>query len=164
MHTNARNLHSRFVLPTSMLLLTFASAPIALSQQSDRGQRESMKSRAQTTSSEKPPASQAKTKPKLTGRLPRYFSAVISPDQRSEIYRIQKDYAAQIKALQEQLAALKTDEMEEIEAVLSKTQLKQVGQMREKAKERIATRRAAGSTKPQSASREKVTETANPPR
>ncbi|MEM7559073.1 MAG: hypothetical protein AAF394_08115 [Planctomycetota bacterium] len=161
MDTSIRNLHTRFVLPALALLLTMPSSPIALSQQSDRGQRESMKS-AQPAGTDKPSAKQASAKPKLTGRLPRYFSAVVSPEQRSEIYRIQKDYAAQMKALQEQLAALEADEMEKMEAVLSKTQLQQVGAMREKAKERVAARRVAASTKPKSASSEKVAETANP--
>lgn len=162
MHTNVRSIHNRFVLPALAMLLAFASTPIALAQKSDRGQRESMKSQSQAASSEKRPAGQSKAKPKLTGRLPRYFSAVVSPDQRSEIYRIQMDYAAQLKVLQEQLIALKAEEMKKMEAVLSKTQLKQVGEMREKAKERVAARRIAASAKRESASSEKVTETANP--
>lgn len=151
---------SRFALPALTLLVTLASTPPILAQQSDRGSRESMRS-SQSVAIEKKPSAEQKS-PKLTGRLPSYFSAVVSPEQRSEIYRIRKDYAAKMKAIQEQLAVLKADEMKEMEAVLSKMQLKQVGEMRERAKERIASKRVASAATPNSAPVEKTTQTANP--
>ncbi|MEM7479159.1 MAG: hypothetical protein AAF483_29595 [Planctomycetota bacterium] len=91
--------------------------------------------------------------PKLTGRLPRYFSSVVSPEQRMDIYRIQADYRAEIAQLQMQLQELREAEIQKVEAVLSATQLKQVNSLREKA----AARRIAfgAKTKPEEAAKAK---------
>ena len=63
---------------------------------------------------------------KFRGRLPAYFKQVISADQKDEIYKIQEDYAKQIQALQNQILALVDKRDEEVRAVLTEEQVKEV--------------------------------------
>jgi hypothetical protein len=70
-------------------------------------------------------------KPKVTrkeprGRLPAYYKAVVTEDQKTKIYAVQAKYAAQIEDLQSQLETLRQKQNEEIEALLSKEQLDKV--------------------------------------
>lgn len=79
----------------------------------------------------------AEAKPPFVGRLPRYFSKVVSPEQRQTIYEIQHSFRAKIEKLQQELNALKAEQNEAVEAVLSKVQLQQVMALR---KETLASR------------------------
>lgn len=68
---------------------------------------------------------------KLTGRLPRYFAAIVDNEQRQEIYQIQANYAKEIDELEKKLEALKAKETSEIEKVLTSTQQKKLATYRE---------------------------------
>ncbi|MEM8735070.1 MAG: hypothetical protein AAGG44_12645, partial [Planctomycetota bacterium] len=48
-----------------------------------------------------------KANPAFRGRLPRYYSAVVTPKQRAEIYSIQQRYRAQLATLEAPLAELR---------------------------------------------------------
>ncbi len=91
-----------------------------------------------------PPADKAEKAPavkkKLTGRLPAYFAAVVTPTQREEIYKLQAEYAAQMEKLQAQLAALLADRDREVDGVLDPEQLAEVTKKRDEAKRRRAAR------------------------
>ena len=70
-------------------------------------------------------------KPKVTrkearGRLPAYYKAVVTEEQKAKIYAVQTKYAAQIEDLQSQLQTLRLKQNEEIEALLSKEQLDKI--------------------------------------
>lgn len=67
--------------------------------------------------------------PKLSGRLPRYYSSVVRPEQRQAIYQIQATYRQEIAKLQMQLEELKQRESEEIAQVLSEEQRDRVMQL-----------------------------------
>ncbi|MFN3189928.1 MAG: hypothetical protein ACE361_05340 [Aureliella sp.] len=69
------------------------------------------------------------------GRLPRYYSAVVTPKQRAEIYSIQKGYRARLENLEIQLAELRKREQAEVAAVLDASQLEYVAEQTAKARE-----------------------------
>ncbi len=91
--------------------------------------QENGKAAAETKEVKKPRA-------KPRGRLPAYFSAVVSPEQRKEVYTLQAKYAEQMVALTTQIAALKTQRDKEVDAVLKPEQLEQVNKKRAAAAER----------------------------
>ena len=80
--------------------------------------------------------SKSPAKPPFTGRLPRYFSKVVSPTQRETIYEIQHSFRAKIDKLQQELDALKQEQAEAVNSVLSEIQIQQVEQLRNKAAQR----------------------------
>lgn len=60
---------------------------------------------------------------RLRGQLPPNFRKLgLSDEQVQKIYRIQADYQAKVKELEEQIKKLKTQEKSEIEKVLTKAQ------------------------------------------
>ena len=73
----------------------------------------------------------AKKKPaKPRGRLPNYYTKVVSPQQRKLIYSIQGKYAEQIAKLQKELDALKAKMNAEVAAVLTSEQKAEVEKLR----------------------------------
>jgi hypothetical protein len=59
---------------------------------------------------------------KAKGRLPPYYSAIVTDQQREAIYLIQAKYAQQLAALQEQMDAMEKQRNTDIENVLSPQQ------------------------------------------
>ena len=89
------------------------------------------------------PAASETKKPapkKITGRLPNYFSSVVTSSQRQEIYGLQAKYNSQIELLQKQIAELIAERDEAVDGVLSEEQLAEVNKKREAAKARRASR------------------------
>ncbi len=94
---------------------------------------------------EKPAESAAKVvKPRKQprGRLPAYFSKVVSATQREQIYSIQAKYTEQIERLQEQLNKLVAQRDGDVEKVLTPEQRAEVAQMRSQRKSRTAAAKA----------------------
>jgi len=91
----------------------------------------------QPASGEKAPAAEkdGATK-KFRGRLPNYFSAVVTPKQREEIYRLQGEYAAKIAELEAQLEMLLAERDKAVDDVLEPEQLATVNKQRDEAKKR----------------------------
>ncbi|MGB7347161.1 MAG: hypothetical protein WBD20_23260 [Pirellulaceae bacterium] len=81
-------------------------------------------------SSKKPATEKAESAKELTGRLPRYFGALVDDKQRQEIYKVQDVYRAKIEALEKELATLRDTEMAAIEKVLTATQKSKLASMR----------------------------------
>jgi hypothetical protein len=79
---------------------------------------------------------------KFRGRLPAYYSAVVTSEQRQAIYDIQAVYFEKLQALEKQIAELKTKQDEEVEAVLRPEQLEEVAKLRQAAAERRKRRSA----------------------
>jgi hypothetical protein len=79
-------------------------------------------------------------------RLPPYYSGIVTEGQRREIYKIQERYAEKIADLQAQLEALKDEQNEEIEAVLTASQRERLGKVREEAAAKR--KKPAAATKP----------------
>lgn len=109
-----------------------------------------------------PAASSKKEAAKPTGRLPAYFSKVVTPEQRIEIYTIQTAYREEIaktkkemiealekleEEYEEKLSGLEEQEDEEVDAVLSKEQLAEVNSLREAARKSTASRKSKTSKK-----------------
>lgn len=67
-----------------------------------------------------------KKKAKKGHRLPPHYKDVVNDEQRARIYGIQDEYGPKIKALQRQLKALKKEQKERIEAVLTPDQKEKV--------------------------------------
>jgi hypothetical protein len=67
-----------------------------------------------------PGSSAQEKKPK--GRLPPYYSSIVTDQQRDAIYAIQAKYAQQLAALQGQIEALEKQREQDIENVLSPQQ------------------------------------------
>lgn len=78
-------------------------------------------------------AAEKKERTKPRGRLPAYFSAVVSEEQREQIYGVQQKYAKQIDELERQLDELVAQRDKEVEGVLTPEQLEKVIAKREEA-------------------------------
>ena len=95
------------------------------------------------------PAAKKKVRSKPRGRLPAYYNAVVSPDQRERIYGIQAQYAEQIDKLLERLKMLTAERHAAVKGVLTPQQQAKVAQLRAEAKAKRAAARkkkAAGSS------------------
>lgn len=115
------------VLAASLLV------PLSLGGLALRGQEEAAPVETQKQEPKKP-----------RGRLPTYYSKVVSTSQREEIYSIQATYQEQIDQLLLQLKQLEQKRDEEVEAVLTEDQRKQVAEMVEEARKRRTALRRAG--------------------
>jgi hypothetical protein len=89
------------------------------------------------------PEKPARKKPR--GRLPAYYSRVVSQDQRTEIYTIQAKFAEQIEALRQQILQLEQQRDRQVRDTLSPEQQQQVDQLVAAAKAR---RRGAAADPP----------------
>jgi len=87
-------------------------------------------------------AATPKKQKKPRGRLPLFFSKIVSGDQREEIYDIQAKYAPEMDALVEQMVALRNQMQEEIKSILTSKQIKRLAELRKEAKQRRAERAA----------------------
>ena len=83
------------------------------------------------------------------GRLPKYYTNVVTEKQREEIYKIQEEYRPKIDAAKAQLQALTKEQNEKISAVLTADQKKKIED-------------AAAAAKAKSAKEEKPAEPAKP--
>lgn len=89
-----------------------------------------------------------KERAKPRGRLPNYFAAVVSGQQREQVYAIQARYNKQIEDLQRQMDELKEVRDREVDGVLTAEQLEKVNAKREEAKaKREARAKAAAASK-----------------
>jgi len=59
---------------------------------------------------------------KLTGRLPPYFSAIVTPEQKQDIYKIQGEYSPKLHDLQAQIDQLTKQRDDKILALLNADQ------------------------------------------
>lgn len=82
----------------------------------------------------------------LTGRLPRYFAAVVSLQQRQAIYQIQSDYRTRLAEIEKQLDSLRVAQRQDIEALLSAEQLAEIRRSQEQAAKRLVGRRDSTGT------------------
>jgi hypothetical protein len=80
---------------------------------------------------------------KFRGRLPAYFSGVVTSEQRQEIYELQKEYHEKLVALEEEMAKLKAARDEEIDGILTVEQLAEVKKKRAAAAAKRKSRQAA---------------------
>ncbi len=88
---------------------------------------------------------------KAKGRLPAYYSDVVSEEQKATIYGIQEKYAKELKPLNDQLLALTKKHNDEIEAVLTSEQKVKIDAARAdataKKKKKAADKKAADTAK-----------------
>ena len=84
------------------------------------------------------------------GRLPAYFSQVVTAEQREEIYSIQARFAEPIESLKKELKELTDRRDQEVTDVLSKEQQQKVNALKEAARKRREARAAEsrGTVKP----------------
>lgn len=91
-----------------------------------------------------PTSKETKSTPKKTkgtkaakprGRLPSYFSGVVTDEQRGKIYAIQREFDPKIKELSLKLDALKKERDEKILALLSPEQRKKIDDLKAAAKQ-----------------------------
>lgn len=76
---------------------------------------------------EEPAASQPAAKRRH--RLPRYYTQVVTEEQRAEIYDLQDEYAPQVEKLEAELAALEDERDGKIAAVLTPEQQEKVAEL-----------------------------------
>lgn len=92
-------------------------------------------------------AAPAKERTPVRNRLPMFYSRVVTAEQREQIYAIQNKYQKQIDELTAQLHAVESQRDEEIRAVLTPEQQKQIDAwMAELQQKRAAARSKAGAT------------------
>ena len=80
----------------------------------------------------------SKKESKRRGRLPAYYSKVVTEEQREQIYEIQEGYAAQIEKLRMELEELYEQRESEVASVLTPEQLKEIAAMAAAARARRA--------------------------
>jgi len=90
----------------------------------------------------------SKPETKRRGRLPAYYSKVVTAEQREQIYEIQEGYAAQIEKLRMQLDELYEQRESEIAGVLTSEQLKEIAAMAAAARARRAAGEPAEASEP----------------
>lgn len=78
---------------------------------------------------------------KAKGRLPAYYSDIVTQKQRDKIYELQGKYEGQIATLADQIKTLQQQRDEEIEAVLSAEQRTVLEKARESARSKAAARK-----------------------
>jgi len=119
----SRPILARLVAATlaSLAIVLMGTADLAMSQEKDA-----------------PAKATAKKDAKTKGRLPAYYSQVVSDEQRGKIYEIQAQYRERIDALKAQLAALVKEQDEKINAVLTAEQLKKIEDLKAAAKAKQA--------------------------
>lgn len=107
--------------------------------------RESNLSTAQEAKTKAPAAAKTEATPapsgeraRPRGRLPSYYNAVITPDQRESVYKVQQAYAPQIEKLEAELETLRAERRKEIEALLSEEQRAKVAELAQIARARRA--------------------------
>jgi len=81
-----------------------------------------------------PKEPKAKKAREFTGRLPAYFSGVVTEEQRQKIYAIQKDFAAKIQPLRRQIGSLAKERDEQISALLTPDQKQKIQGLKAAAK------------------------------
>jgi hypothetical protein len=138
---NIQKLFSALLL--GVLLVVSAVQPAACQQIGPPKEQMKASGNSEQSDSGSSQQRQVDAEPKLVGRLPRYFSAVVLPEQRLQIYRIQMRYRAEIEELQRKLDELKMAEAKEVEQVLSADQLERVMSMRQQARQRLQIQRAS---------------------
>jgi Spy/CpxP family protein refolding chaperone len=79
-------------------------------------------------------AEAAKTK-KLSGRLPQYYSAVVTEEQRQKIYAIQAEFGPKLTQIRAQLTKLQKEQEEKIEALLTPEQAAKLAKLKAAATE-----------------------------
>jgi len=119
------SLRSRTTLLFTSLALVLAAAPASLAQEADS---------------------------EISGRLPAYYKDVVSEDQKLEIYKIQSQFdkkletleqryeqlTEEIKKLRDDIDAIRFEERDAIEKVLTPKQLAQVKKKQAEAQARLA--------------------------
>jgi TolA-binding protein len=98
------------------------------------------------------PAAQADAKKepaKPRGRLPAYYAQVVTPQQREQIYALQKPIVEKIEALEAQIKELQAQMEKESRAILTADQLKKVEELRAATQEKIKAAREAGAATPE---------------
>jgi Spy/CpxP family protein refolding chaperone len=73
---------------------------------------------------------------KSRGRLPTFYSRLVTAEQREQIYEIQGRYAEQIDELMSELRAVEAQRDQEIHDVLTPAQQKKIAELMEDAKKR----------------------------
>jgi hypothetical protein len=92
-------------------------------------------------------ADEKKTRKKPRGRLPNYYSQVVTKKQRDEIYSLQSKYTEQIEGLTKQIADLKTKMNDECRELLSDEQKKKVDDLAAAAKKKADDKKKAKTAK-----------------
>lgn len=117
---------------------------VACAQEPEAGEPAAQTAKQETRTPEPKP---------IRGRLPDHYGKLgISQEQRTQIYEIQADYRAKMTALQEQIAKLEMQEVQDVEEVLTDEQLEELREhQREAAARRAARRRPAPSDPPENA-------------
>lgn len=82
-----------------------------------------------------------KERKKPRGRLPNYYSKVVTAEQRDTIYKLQGEFNGKIADLQTQIAELTKQRDEEVRNVLTPEQQKQVDELAAAAKKAAEERR-----------------------
>jgi hypothetical protein len=76
------------------------------------------------------------------GRLPSYFSQVVTPQQKEQVYQVQAEYEQQIDTLEAKIEALEKKRDEAVRTLLTADQRKQVDQLAAAAKAKRDERKA----------------------
>ncbi len=83
----------------------------------------------------------------VRGRLPAYYGQVVTEEQRQRIYAIQTKHRLRIQTLEAELKALRAEQRQQVEAVLSPEQHSRVADLRLKARE-SRSQKATSSSEP----------------
>jgi hypothetical protein len=80
---------------------------------------------------------------KWKGQLPPHYKNVVTEEQKEKIYAIQAEFGPKIRDLQKQLEALKAQQKDKIEAMLTREQKEQIKKAEVEAKEKRKGKKAA---------------------
>ena len=115
-------MNSKTVFSTLALAMLFLVANVqrgACQQPSEMRDESSAKVAAATSPAVKGDMVKTSSPPKITGRLPRYFAAVVNAAQRLEIYTIHAGYREKIEEMEQRLEELRQAQLAAVEKVLT---------------------------------------------
>ena len=121
----------------SILMIGFLSASLASTATAQAPKKDAKASSSQA----EPSSAKPKTRKKSRGRLPAYYAKVVNQKQREDIYEVQARYATMIADLQKQIDELASKRDQEVQAVLSDSQLAEIQKLKDEAKARRTARR-----------------------
>lgn len=131
-------------VPLAYLVLTMAFTTFFADANPLLGQEEKTKAAEGSATPGEPPAAK-RAKPR--GRLPVYYSRVVSQDQREQIYGLQAKFQAEIDKLLAQLKQLEEQRDADVRKVLTDDQREKVDALVAEAKARREARRKETASK-----------------
>jgi hypothetical protein len=118
------------VLTCGLLMMPAAALSAADEKKPTKSSPASAKESSAKTKAPAKSEGETAKKSESGGRLPRFFASLVDDEQRESIYAVQEKYRSKIDSLREQLREIESEQLKEIESVLTAAQRKELETLR----------------------------------